>query len=179
MILLTIAFVWSRFQQKKNAIFDYKKRCLQKLHRWIWAFCSDIDMCIVHLHFLRGMNLQFSTIAVRMHFFMFYVQIYAYFGVWFMSIGVEFVLGTKRTLKWNLNIIRRKDNFIQRTEASRRKLITYNSWKKYQSTMTEHRNFYLQKVQNNIRKMTTDKPKDYWKLINIIDRKHDESPISM
>ena len=52
---------------------------------------------IVHLHFLRGMILQFSTIAVHMHFFMFYMRICAYFGVRFMSISVEFVLGTKRT----------------------------------------------------------------------------------
>ena len=48
------------------------------------------------------MNLQFSTIAVRMHFFMFYMRICAYFGVRFMSIGVDFVLGPKQTLKRNL-----------------------------------------------------------------------------
>ena len=75
---------------------------LQKLHLWIWAFCSHIDLCIVHLHFLRGMNLQISTIAVRMHFFMFYMRICADFGARFMSIGVKFVLGIKRTVKRNL-----------------------------------------------------------------------------
>ena len=48
--------------------------------------------------FLCRMNLQFSTIAVRMHFFMSYMRICAYFDVRFMSIGVEFVLGTKRNL---------------------------------------------------------------------------------
>ena len=90
--------------REKNAIFDYKRRFLQKLHRWIWAFCSHIGLCIVHLHFLCGMNLQISTIAVRMHFFMFYMRICAYFGVRFMSIGVEFVQGTKRTFKRNLFI---------------------------------------------------------------------------
>ena len=58
--------------------------------------------CIVHLHFLRGMSLQFSIIAVGMHFFMFYMRICAYFGVRFLPIGVEFVLGTKRTLKRNM-----------------------------------------------------------------------------
>ena len=37
------------------ANFDHKHDfCI-----WIWAFCSHIDLCIVHLHFLRGMNLQF------------------------------------------------------------------------------------------------------------------------
>ena len=84
-------------KKKKNAIFDYEKQFLQKLHRWIWAFCSHIDLCIVHLHFICGMNLQFSTIAVRMHFFMFYMRICAYFGARFMSIDGEFVLGTKNT----------------------------------------------------------------------------------
>ena len=59
-------------------------------------------MYIVHLHFLREMNLQFSTIAMRMHFFIFYMQICAYFGVRVMSIGVDFVLVTTRTLKRNL-----------------------------------------------------------------------------
>ena len=24
------------------------------VHRWIWAFCSNIDLCGGHLHFLRG-----------------------------------------------------------------------------------------------------------------------------
>ena len=80
----------------------------EKLHRWIWAFCSHIDLCIGHLHFLRGMNLQLSTIVVRMHFFMFYMRICAYFGVRFLSIGVEFVLGTKITLKRNLTKDREK-----------------------------------------------------------------------
>ena len=80
------------------------KTIFEKLHLWIWAFCSHIDLCIVHLHFLRGMNLQFSTIAVRMHFFIFYMWICADFGARFTSIGVEFVLGTKRTLKRNLVI---------------------------------------------------------------------------
>ena len=51
----------------------------KKLHRWIWEFCSHIDMCMVHLNFLRRMNLQFSTIAVRMHCFKFYMRICACF----------------------------------------------------------------------------------------------------
>ena len=90
-------------KKKKNAIFYYKKRFLQKLHRWISAFCSHIDLCVVHLHvyFLHGMNLQFSTIAVRMHFFMFYMRICANFGVRFLSIGVDFVLHVGTRYKTN------------------------------------------------------------------------------
>ena len=49
----------------------YTKRFVQKVHRWIWAFCSNIDLCGGHLHFLRGMNMQFSVITMRMHFFTF------------------------------------------------------------------------------------------------------------
>ena len=59
-----------------------------------FGFCTHIDLCVVHLHFLHGMNLQFSTIAVRMYLFMFYMQICAYFAVRVISIGVEFVLDT-------------------------------------------------------------------------------------
>ena len=54
----------------KIAIFVYKKRFLQNLHRRIWTFCTHIDLRIVHLHFLCGMHLQLSTTAVRMHVFM-------------------------------------------------------------------------------------------------------------
>ena len=115
MILLTIAIIWSCFPQK-NTIFDYKK-IFAKLHRWIWAFCSHVDLSIVHLHFLHGMILQFSTDPVNMHFFMFYMRIRVYFGVWFMSIGVKFVLGTERTLKRNLL------KFIC--------IVTGNRWKSY------------------------------------------------
>ena len=45
--------------------------------------------------------------------------------------------------------------------------------------MNKYRKLHLQKLQNSIRKMRTSKPKDYWKLINSIDKKRDESPISM
>ena len=88
----------------KNANFDYKKRILQKLHWWIWAFCINTDMCVGHLHFLRGMNLQFSAVAMDMHFFTFYVRIYAYFGVRSVSIGVHFILGIKGALKLGLTL---------------------------------------------------------------------------
>ena len=47
------------------------KRFLQKLHRCIWAFCSNIDLRGGPLHFIRGMNMQFTAITMRMHFFTF------------------------------------------------------------------------------------------------------------
>ena len=68
-------------------------------------------------------------------------------------------------------------NHIQNSNASRRKMI--NSCKKYKSIMNKYRKLHLQKLQNNIRKMRTSKPKDYWKLINSIDKKRDKSPVSM
>ena len=52
-------------KQQQQFLIIKKNDFLQKLHRWIWAFCSHIGLCTVHLHFLRGMNLQFSTIALQ------------------------------------------------------------------------------------------------------------------
>ena len=57
----------------------------------------------------------------------------------------------------------RRLNNIENSNASRRKMI--NSCKRYKSTMKKYRNLHLQKLQNNIRKMRTSNPKDYWKLI--------------
>ena len=45
--------------------------------------------------------------------------------------------------------------------------------------MKKYQNLHLQKLQKNIRNMRTNRPKDYWKLINSIDKKHNESPIAM
>ena len=42
---------------------------MQKMHRWIGAFSSNIDLCRGHLHFLQGMNIQFSVITTRMALF--------------------------------------------------------------------------------------------------------------
>ena len=51
--------------------FDGKKRFLKKkMHQWIWAFCS-IDLCGGNLYFIRGMNMQFSSLTKRIHFFTF------------------------------------------------------------------------------------------------------------
>ena len=47
--------------------FDDTKRFVQKLYRWIWAFCSNIDLCRGHLYFIRGMNMEVSAISMRMH----------------------------------------------------------------------------------------------------------------
>ena len=55
-------------------------------------FVGILDPCVGHLHFLSGMNLQFSAITMRMHVFTFYMSIYAYHGVRSVSIGVDFVL---------------------------------------------------------------------------------------
>ena len=90
-IFLIVFLQIANFDQKN----DFCKNCIGGFGLFV----------VFHLHFLRGMNLQFSTIAVRMHFFMFYMRICAYFGIRFMSIGVEFVLGTKGTLKRNLIIV--------------------------------------------------------------------------
>ena len=50
---------------------------MQNRHSRIWAFCSCIDPYVGHLHFLRGTNMQFSAVTMRMHFFTFYMSIYA------------------------------------------------------------------------------------------------------
>ena len=55
----------------KNCEFDYIKRFLQNL---------------------RGMNLQFSAVTMRMHFFTFYI-LNEYLRLFWCSIGVDFVLG--------------------------------------------------------------------------------------
>ena len=39
-----------------NSNFDFEKRFLQEVHRWIWAFCSNIDLCGGPLHFLCEIN---------------------------------------------------------------------------------------------------------------------------
>ena len=44
------------------------------------------------------MNSQFPAITMRMHFFTFYMHMYAYFGVRSVSIGVNFVLDINRCL---------------------------------------------------------------------------------
>ena len=47
---------------------ELKYRLLQELHQWIWAFCSNIDQCEGQLHFIWGINIQFSAFTIRMHF---------------------------------------------------------------------------------------------------------------
>ena len=43
---------------------------------------AHIDPCVGNLHFLRGMNMQFSAVTMCMHFFTFYMSIYACFFDW-------------------------------------------------------------------------------------------------
>ena len=47
MDLLQLAILWRSLPHK------FKFWFLQKLHRWIWAFCSRIDLCGGHLNFIR------------------------------------------------------------------------------------------------------------------------------
>ena len=67
MYLLQPASFENVFPINSNSV--YKKRFLQEVNRWIWPFYNNIDLCGGHLHFLRGMNMQFSVISTRMHFF--------------------------------------------------------------------------------------------------------------
>ena len=71
------------------ANFDYKKRFLQKLYRWIWAFGSYIDLCI-------GQRNE-PAIFCNNHAHALFHILHAYlrFFCWSMSIGVDFVLGIK------------------------------------------------------------------------------------
>ena len=103
MILLQTDIVRRRFPHKL-LILTIKKHVLQNLLRWIWDFCNCFDPCVGHLYFLRGMNLQFTAITMRMHFFSFYMSIYTYIGVRSVSKGVDFVLGIKGTLNPGLII---------------------------------------------------------------------------
>ena len=45
-----------------------KKQFLQNLHMCIWAFCSYIDLCVGHLHFLCGMIIYMSQRVVLTNF---------------------------------------------------------------------------------------------------------------
>ena len=47
---------------------------------------------------------EFSAVTMRMLLFTVYMRMYAYFGVRSVSIGVDFVLGIKATLKPDLFI---------------------------------------------------------------------------
>ena len=75
------------------------------MHRWIWALSSNIDLSGGHLHFIRGTNMQFSAITMRMHFFTFYMRIYAYFGVRSNTIGIDFILSIPgRDILYQINV---------------------------------------------------------------------------
>lgn len=71
----------------------------------------------------------------------------------------------------------RRNNFIQKNESSKRRLV--NSCKKYKSTVKKYHNKYIKKIQQDIRKLSNHNPKDYWRLINSINKKRDETPIEM
>ncbi|MEW8546520.1 MAG: reverse transcriptase family protein [Candidatus Thiodiazotropha sp.] len=71
----------------------------------------------------------------------------------------------------------KRNNSVEKSEASRRKMM--NACKKYKTTITKYHGIYIRNLQNKIRKMRTEKPKDYWRLIHSIDRNKDEMPISI
>ena len=57
--------------------------------------CSNIDLCGGHLHFVRGINMQFSAITMLMHFFS---HLNAYLRLFWCSINtiyIDFVPGIK------------------------------------------------------------------------------------
>ena len=71
----------------------------------------------------------------------------------------------------------KRNNLTQRNEASKRKLT--KSCKKYKSTVKNYHQKYIKTLQDKIRKTRVENPKRYWKMINSIDKKHDEIPIEM
>ena len=67
----------------------------------IWAFCSHIDLCIVQIY-ISTWNVPTIFYQLRAH-----ELLHVFLRLFWcsiQSIGVEFVLGTKRTLKRNLTI---------------------------------------------------------------------------
>lgn len=81
-----------------------------------------------------------------------------------------------RTARKRYNIAK-KHNASLKSEASRRVMINFS--KKYKSTVKKYHSKYTTNFQNKIRKLSTKKPKEYWKLINSLEKKNDEIPITM
>ena len=73
--------------------------------------------------------------------------------------------------------IEKRNNSVEKSEASKRKMI--NACKNYKTTVSKYHGIYIRSLQNKIRKMRTEKPKEYWKLIHSIDKNNDEIPISI
>ena len=72
----------------------------------------------------------------------------------------------------------RRNNNIQRNDASRRRLL--NSCNKYKSTVKKFHKQYIQNFQQKLKKkLCTENPKDCWKLINRIDKRREELPLDM
>ena len=70
----------------------------------------------------------------------------------------------------------RKNHSHQKNDASRR--IILNASKRYKATIKKYHSKHLIGLQNKIRQLRTEQPKQYWKLINSIDKKKDNIPIS-
>lgn len=54
-----------------------------------------------------------------------------------------------------------------------------NTSKKYKATVKKYYSKHIASLQNKIRKLRTEKPKDYWKLINSINKKTENIPIEI
>ena len=70
----------------------------------------------------------------------------------------------------------RKNHSLHKNDASRR--IMLNASKRYKATIKKYHSKHLIGLQNKIRQLRTEQPKQYWKLINSIDKKKDNIPIS-
>ena len=68
----------------------------------------------------------------------------------------------------------RKNHSLHKNDASRR---IYAS-KRYKATIRKYHSKHLIGLQNKLRQLRTEQPKQYWKLINSIDKKKDNIPIS-
>ena len=72
--------------------------------------------------------------------------------------------------------IARKKHSLHKNDASSR--IMLNACKRYKATIKKYHSKHLIGLQNKIRQLRTEQLKQYWKLINSIDKKKDSIPIS-
>ena len=70
----------------------------------------------------------------------------------------------------------RKNHSLHKNDASRR--IMLNASKRYKATIKKYHSKHLIGLQNKIRQLRTEQPKQYWKLIISINKKKDNIPIS-
>ena len=54
-----------------------------------------------------------------------------------------------------------------------------NGCKQYKSTIRKHYTKHITGLKSKIRRLRTENPKDYWKMINGMNKKTDTTPISL